>query len=162
MPFTKSALLAVTVLALSLGAFPLLSHAEDEQTVEAKNKQVVLDFYDLAFNRHKPTEAAAKYIGDQYVQHNPDVPNGTEAFTGYFEGFFKENPQSHVVIAHVLADGDLVALHLNSKLNKADKGRAIVDIFRLKNGKIIEHWDVDQPVPATTANGNTMFDNRAK
>jgi predicted SnoaL-like aldol condensation-catalyzing enzyme len=162
MPLTKNTLAAFFIVTLSLFTFSLASHAATDKSVQEKNKAIVLDFYDLAFNKHKPTEAAAKYIGTQYVQHNPHVPNGAKPFTEYFEGFFKENPQSHVVVAHVLADGDLVALHLNSKLNKDDRGDAVVDFFRLKDGKIIEHWDVIQPVPEKTANGNTMFDDRAK
>ena len=126
--------------------------------MQETNKKIVLDFYELAFNQHKPTEAAKKYIGDKYIQHNPFVPNGAAAFYGYFEDFFKKNPKSHVVIHHAIADGDLVALHLNSKNGEQDLGRAIVDIFRLENGKIVEHFDVLQQVPEKTANGNTMFD----
>ncbi|WP_413944392.1 ester cyclase [Bdellovibrio sp. HCB-162] len=124
--------------------------------VEA-NKKLVRDFYEMAFNQHKPTEAAKKYIGSKYIQHNPYVPNGAEAFYSYFEKHFKENPKSHVEIKRVIGDGDLVALHLLSKQNDTDRGRAIVDIFRVENGKIVEHWDVIQEVPEKTANGNTMF-----
>ena len=125
---------------------------------EAENARIVTAFYDLAFNRHRPTEAARLYIGDRYIQHNPRVPNGAAAFYGYFEGFFREHPQSRAIIHRVLADGDLVALHVQSQDGPADAGRAIVDIFRVENGKIVEHFDVIQPIPATTANGNTMFD----
>lgn len=121
------------------------------------NKKVVTDFYELAFNKHKPTEAAKKYIGAQYIQHNPNVSNGAEAFYGYFEKYFKENPKSHVEFKHVLADGDLVALHLISKKDDKDLGRAIVDIFRVDNGKIVEHWDVIQNIPEKTVSGNPML-----
>ena len=131
--------------------------ADSARTTQEKNKKIVLDFYEMAFNQHKPTEAAKKYIGDAYIQHNPHVPNGAQAFYGYFEGYFKANPRSHVIFAHVLAEGDLVVLHLNSKKDDQDLGRAVVDIFRLENGKIVEHWDVVQEVPAKTASGNTMF-----
>ena len=127
------------------------------ETVQESNKKVVTEFYEMAFNQHKPTEAAKKYFGDKYIQHNPMVPNGAAAFYGFFEGFFKKHPKSHVIIHRVLADGDLVALHLHSKLDEKDLGRAVVDIFRLENGKIVEHFDVVQNVPAKTANGNTMF-----
>lgn len=64
------------------------------------NKKLVHDFYDLAFNQHKPREAAQKYIGDHYIQHNPFVPNGTEPFYIYFEGYFNEHPKSHVLFSH--------------------------------------------------------------
>jgi predicted SnoaL-like aldol condensation-catalyzing enzyme len=127
-------------------------------TQQEKNKKLVVDFYEMSFNQHKPTEAAKKYIGDKYIQHNPFVPNGAEAFYTYFEGHFKKNPASHVLIKRAIADGDLVALHLNSKQNDKDPGRAIVDIFRVENDKIVEHWDVIQEVPTKgTANPNTMF-----
>ncbi|MFC5565047.1 nuclear transport factor 2 family protein [Rubellimicrobium aerolatum] len=76
------------------------------------------------------------------MQHNPNVPNGAEAFYGDFEGFFKQNSESHVMIHHAIAEGDLVVLHLNSKLSEQDRGRAIVDIFRVEDGKIVEHFDV--------------------
>lgn len=141
-------------------SFALVTTTAFGATTQETNKKLVRDFYEMAFNQHKPTEAAKKYIGDKYIQHNPMVPNGAAAFYGYFEGHFKENPKSHVIIHRALADGDLVALHLNSKMNEQDPGRAIVDIFRVENGKIVEHWDVIQPVPDKTANGNTMFDGK--
>lgn len=122
-----------------------------------QNKKLVHNFYDLAFNQHKPREAASLYIGDQYIQHNPFVPNGVAPFVEYFEGYFRGHPKSHVVFSHIVAEGDLVVLHLNSKADEKDGGQAIVDIFRVKDGKIVEHWDVTQNVPEKTASGNTMF-----
>ena len=138
-------------------AAPVQTAADSRTATEAENARIVTAFYELAFNQHRPTEAARLYIGDRYIQHNPNVPNGAAAFYGYFEGFFRENPQSHVTIHRVIADGDLVALHLHSQETPDDPGRAIVDIFRVENGKIVEHFDVIQAVPATIANGNTMF-----
>ena len=132
--------------------------AENTPSTEEKNKKIVIDFYELAFNQHKPTEAAQKYIGDKYIQHNPEVPNGSAAFYGYFEDFFKQHPKSHVIVHRALADGDLVALHLHSKIDANDPGQAIVDIFRIENGKFVEHFDVTQSVPEKTSNGNTMFE----
>ncbi len=122
-----------------------------------ENKKIVRDFYEMAFNQHKPTLAAKKYIGDKYIQHNPHVPNGAAAFYTYFEDYFKKNPESRAIIHRVIGDGDLVALHIHSKENEKDLGRAIVDIFRLENGRIVEHFDVIQNVPEKTANGNSMF-----
>lgn len=155
-------LMALTMSAGAAAAAPApprtQTPAADRTPTEAANAEVVVAFYELAFNQHRPTEAARRYIGDRYVQHNPHVPNGAEAFYGYFEGFFRDHPQSRVTIHRVIADGDLVALHLLSQESPDDPGRAIVDIFRLENGKIVEHFDVIQAVPATTANGNTMFD----
>lgn len=130
----------------------------DTSTKQEMNKKVVIEFYELAFNQHKPTEAANKYFGSKYIQHNPQVPNGGAAFYNYFEGFYKEHPKAHVKIYRVIAEGDLVVLHLHSKIDDKDLGRAVVDIFRLENEKIVEHFDVAQSVPPKAANGNTMFE----
>lgn len=144
--------------ALSLALVLAFSMNVMAETQQDKNKKLVIDFYELAFNKHKPTEAAKKYIGDKYIQHNPFVPNGAESFYTYFEGHFKKNPKSKAIIKRAAADGDLVFLHLNSKENDQDPGSAIVDIFRVENNKIVEHWDVIQEVPTKgMANQNTMF-----
>ena len=82
---------------------------------------------------------------------------GVAPFVDYFEGYFRERPKSHVVFSHIVAEADLVVLHLNSKADEKDRGRAIVDIFRVENGKIVEHWGVTQDVPEETASGNTRF-----
>lgn len=151
--------LAAAALPASTAAAQQAAPSSSRTPQEEANARVVTAFYDLAFNQHKPTEAARLYIGDRYIQHNPGVPNGAAAFYGYFEGFFRDNPQSRATIHRVIADGDLVALHVHSQETPNDPGRAIVDIFRVENGKIVEHFDVIQSVPTTpTANGNTMFD----
>jgi predicted SnoaL-like aldol condensation-catalyzing enzyme len=126
-------------------------------TTQEDNKQIVTAFYELAFNQHKPVEAARKYIDLPYTQHNPDVPNGPEGFNQFAGDFLKKNPKLKVTIFKTLADGDLVVLHVNIKMNESDRGLAVAEFFRLKNKKIVEHWDVMQPVPKKTASGNSMF-----
>jgi len=121
------------------------------------NKQLVADFYELAFNRHQPVEAAAKYLAPQYIQHNPGAPDGAQTFVTFFEGFFQTHPTAHVQIKRMLADGDLVAVHARWTQDQTDLGNAVVDIFRIANGRIVEHWDVVQPVPEQSFNSNTMF-----
>ena len=121
------------------------------------NERTVIDFYNLAFNEHKPAEAAQRYIGATYIQHNPLVPNGAAPFVGYFSGFFKTHPAAALDMVRVISEGDLVVVHSKFTTGPEDRGQAIVDIFRLADGKIVEHWDVIQPIPDHTANGNTMF-----
>lgn len=121
------------------------------------NQKIVSEFYELAFNKHQPTEAAKKYIGTQYVQHNPHVPNGAAAFYTYFEEYYKTHSAARVQVKRMVGQGDLVVVHLHSQQSPQNLGRAVVDIFRLENGKIVEHWDVAQEVPAKAANDNTMF-----
>lgn len=122
-----------------------------------QNKAIVTDFYEGVFLKHQVQAYADRYIGSQYIQHNPHVPDGKAPFVDYFTGYFKENPQAKSVIKRAVAEGDLVFLHVHAQENAQDLGTAIVDIFRVENGKIVEHWDVQQAVPEKSANNNTMF-----
>ena len=131
--------------------------AHEEHEVAAKNKEMVIAFYNMIFQDHKVREALERYVGDRYIQHNPLAPNGTEALIGFFEPYFAKNPEARSEIKRAVAEGDLVFLHVHAKSSAADRGLAVVDIFRVENGKVVEHWDVVQPIPEKSANENTMF-----
>jgi predicted SnoaL-like aldol condensation-catalyzing enzyme len=118
---------------------------------------MVTAFYKMVFYDHKVAQAFKTYVGATYKQHNPLVPDGIEPSVAFLSKRFETNPQAINEIKRVIADGDLVAVHVHSRSNDSDRGRAIVDIFRVENGKIIEHWDVIQPVPENAQNNNTMF-----
>lgn len=124
--------------------------------VEEANRTLVLEFYDRFFNKHETVEAA-KVVADAYIQHNPEVPDGKTPFVDFFTEYFKSNPESKVRVARSAADGDLVYLHVHATNGAGDRGQAVLDIFRVKDGKIVEHWDVIQNVPEKAANENTMF-----
>jgi predicted SnoaL-like aldol condensation-catalyzing enzyme len=121
------------------------------------NKQTVVSYYTLAFNDKQPEDAVARYVGDRYIQHNPQAPDGPEAFIAFVRGFAGQFPELNIEIKRVIAEGDLVMTHGLIKTSPDDRGTAAADIFRLEDGKIVEHWDVVQPVPETSANDNTMF-----
>lgn len=153
----RSALLSFAILVSStaptaFAADPAPRSFEKEEA----NRALVLEFYDQFFNRHQ-VEEAATVVAEDYIQHNPHVPDGKAPFTGYFSEYFKENPESRARIVRSATDGDLVYLHVHSTANASDPGQAVVDIFRVKDGMIVEHWDVIQDVPTETANDNTMF-----
>lgn len=123
------------------------------------SRQTALGFFDLLMVRKDPAAAAARYFGpDGYIQHNPNVPSGpAEGFVGAIDELFRTNPQWKTEIKRVLVDGDLVAVHHHVQATPDDLGQAVVDIFRVADGKLVEHWDVVQPVPSTARNDNTMF-----
>ncbi|EJZ18630.1 nuclear transport factor 2 family protein (plasmid) [Rhizobium sp. Pop5] len=155
MTFGKSlfALAIVAGIAAPSGAFA--ESAARDLKVEEANRKLVVEFYDKFFNKHDVS--AASVIADDYRQHNPQVPDGKKPLISFFTGFFKDNAQSKAEIVRSAADGDLVWLHVHATNGAADRGEAIVDIFRVKDGKIVEHWDVTQAVPKEAANKNTMF-----
>ncbi|MDI7491794.1 nuclear transport factor 2 family protein [Cronobacter dublinensis] len=126
-----------------------------QSDVEEANRQRVITFYDRFFNQHDT--AAADVLADDYRQHNPEVPDGKAPFVNYFSGFFRDNPQSRAKVIRSAADGDLVWLQVHSTNGSHDRGQAVLDIFRVEDGKIVEHWDIIQDVPEKAANANTMF-----
>jgi predicted SnoaL-like aldol condensation-catalyzing enzyme len=122
----------------------------------ADNKAMVVAFYQMAFNDGQP-EKAAGYLGDTYIQHNPQAVDGPEGFVSYVRQMRGRFPELRLEIERVLGEGDLVVTHSRMNLVSGDRGVAIADFWRIADGKIVEHWDVIQQVPESSANSNTMF-----
>ena len=120
------------------------------------NKKAVVEFYDLAINQ-KNFDASAKFLGPRYTQHNPramDGPEGLKAFLAFLRDKF---PTITATSNACSRDGDYVILHVHNIPTPGSRGNAIIDIFKLENGRIVEHWDVRQEIPEQSANTNTMF-----
>jgi predicted SnoaL-like aldol condensation-catalyzing enzyme len=143
-----SALLVVTLLSM-VAPPPVAAQSA------ADNKRLVVEFYRTVFVDKQVRAGFEKYAVEGYLQHNPLVPTGREAAIKLLSERIR--PEGITDIKRVIAEGDLVVLHVHSRGNAQDRGRAVVDIFRVKDGKIVEHWDVIQAVPETAANDNTMF-----
>jgi predicted SnoaL-like aldol condensation-catalyzing enzyme len=111
---------------------------------------------DTAFNK-KDLNAAAGMLTDEYIQHNPGVETGKAGFLKSIPGFYKMYPDMKWELKHIYTDGDFVIVHSLYMFTKKGSGTAAVDIFRIKDGKADEHWDVLQQVPDKSANKNTMF-----
>lgn len=150
-----------TVLVALISGFLLAACGQEatdsgERAQEERNKETVIAFYKAAIN-DKDFETASAYLGDKYIQHNPLAADGPEGLKAFLD-FAKENmSEFKVEIKQAFADGDYVILHVHAKRNAEDRGSAVMDIFRLENGKVVEHWDVIQPIPESSANDNTMF-----
>ena len=149
-----------------------LVNSNDSRAV--RNKDIVLRLYELMINQKKSEEATAKYINPAYIQHNPLIPDGSEALGKFFGKVTKERARARVVVHKIIAVGDYVFAHVNF-LNlfnddPTDTGIAGVDIYKMDaNGMAIEHWDTLQPIgdPKNSvpwlmpnvprANSNAMF-----
>lgn len=118
-----------------------------------QNKRTVVEFYETAFNEKRPEDAVERYVGSRYIQHNPQAPDGPEAFIGFVKAF----PDISVDIRRVVAEGDIVVTHGLVRFTADDRGTVAADLFRLEDGKIVEHWDVLQPWPEESKNPHPMF-----
>mgnify|MGYP001954807539 FL=1 len=115
------------------------------------------EFYRMAYEGN-PRKAVETYVGDEYIQHNPEVGNGPEAFVEYFERMQKEYPNKSINFVRSVAEGDLVSVHTHQVWEDLNEEYITMDFFRFdENGKIVEHWDSIQKIPETSANKNTMY-----
>ena len=147
---------SILALAAAFALTALAADAAHAQTQQEANKKIVVDFYDKALNQ-KDFEAASKYLGSRYTQHNPNAPDGPEGLKTFLQFLKEKFPNSRSEIKRVFADGDYVIVHVHAVREPGTRGNAIIDIFKLENGKVVEHWDAVQPIPEKSANTNGMF-----
>jgi predicted SnoaL-like aldol condensation-catalyzing enzyme len=145
-------------LTLAAATLALMTHAVygADAGRQEDNKKIVMEFYDKAINQ-KDFEAASKYLGPVYTQHNQNAADGHEGLKGFIRYLRDKFPNAHSDIKRVFADGDYVILHVHAVRVHGTRGVAIVDIFRLMDGKIVEHWDVHEDILEKAANSNGMF-----
>ena len=120
------------------------------------NKRTVVEFFDLAFNQKRVDEAIERCIGPTYTQHNPEIADGRDGLAAFVRGLNAQFPEFAIAVKRTMADGDLVAAHVYATRAPGDRGVVSMDMFRLENGRLVEHWDVVQDVPEIAANTNGM------
>ena len=128
----------------------------DRSEEERANVRTVVAFYEMLLNE-KNIEAARQYVGATYRQHSPLAADGFEGLRAFLVPMFAQHPRMRCEIKRVFADDDFVILHVHARLGPEDRGAAVVDIFRLEAGKIVEHWDVLQQIPDSAPNANSMI-----
>lgn len=141
--------------AIALAAPAANAQGSDAAKLE-RNKKIVTALYNAALNE-KDFDKARQYLGDKYTQHNPvaaDGPEGLKGFIGFLKAKFPNNKSE---IKRIFAEGDYVIVHVHAVREPGTRGNAIIDIFRLEGDKVVEHWDVIQPIPEKAMNNNGMF-----
>jgi predicted SnoaL-like aldol condensation-catalyzing enzyme len=133
--------------------FPPHSPMSDQ---EARNRRAVLYFYDKVLIP-MDFKDAMRFFGATYTQHDPLATDGPEGLRQFLDTARVATPHATTLIKRVFVDGDFVIVHVHVTPEPGTPGLAVVDIFRLEQGKIVEHWDVIQPVPQTALNPNSMF-----
>lgn len=126
---------------------------KEKNKIEA-NKKMVVEFYQELLG-NKNLDVINQYIKEDYIQHNPMAADGREALKEVFSRWFKDAKPEKIDFRHIIAEDDLVVLHIKGKLG--NKPVAIMDIFRIEDGKIAEHWDIIQEIPEKSANDHPMF-----
>ena len=120
------------------------------------NRTLIADFADLFYTQRKPREAFERFVAHDYVQHNPLLGDGQESALAMLEPLFG-GTGARFDVKRIIVDGDLAVIHLHGQPDPASAGVAVVDIYRIAGGKIVEHWDVVQPIPSDGANPRSMF-----
>jgi predicted SnoaL-like aldol condensation-catalyzing enzyme len=149
----KIVLVFVLAILASMAAYPVYGADPAQEEINKKN---VVEFYKAMINQ-KDFEAASKYVGSRYVQHNPMGADHLEGIKNFIQFLREKMPDAHWELKRVFADGDYVITHGHTVSKPGDRGMAAMDIFRLEEGKIVEHWDAVQPIPEKAMNANTMF-----
>jgi len=144
-------------IALCVAAFTLLSGNAVAASCRLQPKEVVTKFVTQLYVDKKVREAFETWVDPGYIQHNPMAQTGRAAAIQFLEPFFATHPDIHYTIARIIADGNLVAVHSHGVFVAGERGIAVVDILRVEGCKVMEHWDVVQPVPEKSANTNGMF-----
>jgi len=141
----------------ALGLLALTAQPAQAARCKLSPRQVATAFMTQFYIEKDVRGAFERWVDPGYIQHNPMAATGRDAAIAFLEPFFAKNPAINYQIKRILADGKLVAVHAHGRFSAEDRGVAVVDILRIEGCKVMEHWDVVQPVPEKAANPNGMF-----
>jgi predicted SnoaL-like aldol condensation-catalyzing enzyme len=142
---------------LLVATFALAATSANAATCRLTPKQVVTRFVTTLYVEKKVRAAFETWVDPGYIQHNPLAQSGRDAAISFLEPFFAQHPDIDYSIKRIIAEGNLVVVHSHGKFSADDRGIAVVDILRVEGCKVVEHWDVVQPVAEKSANSNSMF-----
>jgi predicted SnoaL-like aldol condensation-catalyzing enzyme len=163
---------AALAAALLLSTAPALAQSSQEQAVtdqmdtsereSLSDREVSERFIEVFYNQNRLVDGFRAWVHPEYIQHDPNAPTGRDATIEVLAAHMERNPQmthdvKRVIYGEDERGGTLVAVHYHFKRAPEDRGRAVVDIYRIEDGYLVEHWDVIQPIPETALNENTMF-----
>lgn len=159
---TTLATVTIMVLALATGGN---ADAQDEGRTALEESNLKQAVYCMEILENSPEMEAAHRIqilrdecySEDFIEHAPNIEGGREALLRIFESRYEKYPELSMSIKRTASDGDLVWIHLHVKHTPESLGAAGVHIFRMAEGKIVEHWGVNQPVPENPKNSNSMF-----
>jgi predicted SnoaL-like aldol condensation-catalyzing enzyme len=123
---------------------------------EEKNRRLVVEFYEKCIAERKP-ELVEKYVSPNYKQHSTLGADGVAGLKDFLTRRKQTLPESKPFVKRSFVDGDHVVLHVFAIRHPGDRGLAIIDLFRVENDRVAEHWDVIQEIPETLPHANGMF-----
>lgn len=124
--------------------------------MDADNRALFERFCETFYARKRVAEAFAIAVGERYIQHNPTIADGPTAAVAALTPKFDGSPDARVEIQRILVDGDFAMVHVKASRPGASDA-AVADIYRFEDGRIVEHWDVLQQVPAHAVHDHPMF-----
>ncbi len=141
---------------VTLGLAALLLVGAGSTTTTERNRKIVSDFARIFYAEKDVRKAFMTFVSPDYIQHNPGIADGRDTAIAALEPMFLR-AGARFDVKRIIVDGDYAVIHLHGRGDPATAGGAVADIYRLKNGKIVEHWDVLQPMPTHSANPHPMF-----
>lgn len=143
--------------AIAPGAIPDASDVQSDRyrATTERNRAIITDFVTLLYEKRQPRVAFEKYVDEGYIQHNPIIADGRENALKWLEPVFAK-PDAEIQVRRVLVDGEYATVQIIGRMGPDDPGSAVINIFRLEDGIITEHWDVTQAMPSQTASGRPL------